>query len=122
VATPSLVKTHRKIQRAQDAKDRTSPAKKSARPVQAGARRQPEQQSGEKLAKPGLEKDMALRPRFDAPDYLGSGKLEGMSAIVTGGDSGIGRSVAVLFAREGADVAIVYLSSDADAEETRACV
>ncbi len=57
-----------------------------------------------------------------APDYRGSGKLEGMAAIVTGGDSGIGRAVAVLYAREGADVAVVYLNEHEDAEETRRCV
>ncbi|HYC33238.1 MAG TPA: SDR family oxidoreductase, partial [Gemmatimonadales bacterium] len=59
---------------------------------------------------------------YEAPDYRGSGKLEGMVALVTGGDSGIGRAVAVLYAREGADVAIVYLSEDEDAEETRRAV
>ena len=62
---------------------------------------------------------MALKPRFEAPYYRGSGKLQGMTALITGGDSGIGRAVAVLYAREGADVAIVYLSSHDDAEETR---
>ncbi len=79
-------------------------------------------QGGEQLAKPGHEADLKLKPNFMAPDYLGSGKLAGMSTIVTGGDSGIGRAVAVLFAREGADVAIVYLSSDVDAEETKRCI
>ncbi len=57
-----------------------------------------------------------------APDYSGSGKLKNSVALITGGDSGIGRSVAVHYAREGADVAIVYLSSDDDAAETKALV
>jgi NAD(P)-dependent dehydrogenase (short-subunit alcohol dehydrogenase family) len=62
---------------------------------------------------------MELKPQFLAPDYCGSGKLAGMAAIVTGGDSGIGRAVAVLYAREGADVAIVYLNEHEDANETK---
>lgn len=74
------------------------------------------------LEKPGHEKDMELKPRFEAPGYQGSGKLQGFSAFITGGDSGIGRAVAVLFAREGADVAIGYLSEHEDAEETRRLV
>src|SRR3990167_6761133 len=64
------------------------------------------------------EADLALRPRFMAPDYQGSQKLLGRVALISGGDSGIGRAVAVLFAREGADVAVTYLSSTEDAEET----
>jgi NAD(P)-dependent dehydrogenase (short-subunit alcohol dehydrogenase family) len=71
------------------------------------------------LDKPGLEADMQQKPEFLAPDYCGSGKLAGMAALITGGDSGIGRAVAVLYAREGADIAIVYLNEDQDAQDTQ---
>ena len=73
----------------------------------------------QKQERPGIESKMDPRPQFYAPDYKGSGKLEAKAAIVTGGDSGIGRAVSVLFAREGADVAIVYLpEEETDAKET----
>jgi len=113
---------HRRIQEQQDEKDRRKPAAKGeekSRGVQAGARKQPDQLPAQHVRKPGKETELKLAPRFLAEDYRGSGKLEGMATIVTGGDSGIGRAVAVLFAREGADVAIVYLSEDEDAEATR---
>lgn len=98
-------------------------AKRKKKPVQAGIRRQPENpMPAQHLSKPGNERDLELQPRFLAPDYAGSGKLEGMAAIVTGADSGIGRAVAVLFAREGADVAAFYLNEHADARETKRCV
>ena len=67
---------------------------------------------------PGLESEMTPKPSFENPDYKGSGKLQDKVAIVTGGDSGIGRAVAVYFAKEGADVAVIYLDEHEDAEET----
>jgi NAD(P)-dependent dehydrogenase (short-subunit alcohol dehydrogenase family) len=114
----------RELQREQDRKDETKDRQqggdKAEKAVQAGAREQPEPPLPQQhLEKPGLEAEMALKPNFHAPDYRGSGKLKGMVALVTGGDSGIGRSVAVLYAREGADVAVVYLNSHEDAQETK---
>lgn len=116
----------REMQRGQDEQDRKArKAGKRDAPsgaVQAGARHQPEDLPAQHQTKPGDEKSLAMAPRFSAPSYKGSGKLQDRVALITGGDSGIGRAVAVLYAREGADVAIVYLNEHVDAEETARCV
>jgi len=88
--------------------------------------RQPEPKAPfppQQQVKPGLDSKMTPKPRYLAPNYKGADKLKGKAALVTGGDSGIGRSVAVLYAREGADVAIVYLPEEqSDADEVRKAV
>ena len=72
----------------------------------------------QKLQEPGLESEMDPKPDYGEETYRGSGRLEGRKAIITGGDSGIGRAVALAFAREGADVLISYLDEEPDADET----
>ena len=118
-AANRTAKTQRALQAVIDRQESGAPkSEKRKVAVQAGARRQPVRLPAQHLTKPGHESELELKPRFEAPDYVGSGKLAGMKAIVTGGDSGIGRAVAVLFAREGADVAIFYLNEHKDARET----
>jgi NAD(P)-dependent dehydrogenase (short-subunit alcohol dehydrogenase family) len=110
----------RDIQAQTEKADKKHPKREAEHAMQAGARTYPEPPlTAQHLAKPGLEADLKLSPMYDAPYYKGSEKLKDKVAIITGGDSGIGRSVAILFAREGADVAIVYLTEDEDAKKTK---
>jgi NAD(P)-dependent dehydrogenase (short-subunit alcohol dehydrogenase family) len=113
----------RTIQRQIDKTDKRTKPKSSHGAMQAGARRYPEPPLPKQhQPKPGYESNLSPQPMFDAPFYKGSEKLKDMAAIITGGDSGIGRAVAVLFAREGADIAVVYLDEHEDAEVTKAAV
>ena len=118
----------REIQKTIDAKEKKRKAEKKEKKedvgaMQAGARRYPEPPFPKQhLEKPGNQRDLELAPMYDAPYYKGSEKLVGKVALITGGDSGIGRAIAVLYAREGADIAVCYLSEDDDAEDTRKAV
>ena len=114
----------REIQQQQDQRERQQEHKpesgrKSAVQTKAGHDYPAPPLPAQHLDKPGSEAALQLKPEFLAPDYCGSGKLAGMVAIITGGDSGIGRAVAVLYAREGADLAIIYLDEHDDANETK---
>ncbi len=132
VLTPEFVdeadktaQNERDIQRKIDRSDKKAESKPKEEPkaMQAGARLYPVPPlPGQHLQKPGHESELELKPMYDAPYYKGSEKLKDKVALITGGDSGIGRSVAVLFAREGADVAIAYLDEHDDAAETKRAV
>ncbi|NTS32422.1 SDR family oxidoreductase [Phyllobacterium sp. BT25] len=113
----------RTIQKRADTKAKKSGSGQEKKIPQTGARAYPVPPFPKQhLSKPGTESMLKPEPMCDAPYYLGSRKLEGKAALISGGDSGIGRAVAVLFAREGADVAIIHVDEPTDAEKTKALV
>lgn len=120
MSSPSADARQRRIQQHVSKSDKQHPKQETGQAMQAGARKYPappfpKQHQG----KPGAERKLEPQPLCDAPFYKGSQKLEGKVALITGEDSGIGRSVAILFAREGANGAIAYLSEHVDAKLTR---
>jgi NAD(P)-dependent dehydrogenase (short-subunit alcohol dehydrogenase family) len=122
MSSSSAVKKQQDIQREVAEADATTP-KPPKRAMQAGARLYPEPPFPKQhQPKPGHEHKLDPAPLYDAPFYRGSGKLEDKVALISGGDSGIGRAVAVLYAREGADVAIIHVGEDKDAKDTARAV
>lgn len=112
-------KRQRELQARQDQRDANADTETEPKAAQSGSRKHPEPPLPEQhQRKPAQEHELDPPPQYRAPAYRGSGKLQGMTALITGADSGIGRAVAVLYAREGASVAIAYLNEDEDARQT----
>jgi NAD(P)-dependent dehydrogenase (short-subunit alcohol dehydrogenase family) len=123
MAGHSGARRQRGIQRQVARADSKHPKPKAKRAMQAGARAYPSPPFPKQhQSKPGSEAALKPSPYYDAPFYLGSKKLQDKVALITGGDSGIGRAVAILFAREGADIAVAYLNEHRDARLTKEMV
>jgi len=114
----SISEKQRHIKQQVERADKARPPLEMKGAMQAGARHYPEPPFSDETSKPGSEDSLSLKPFYDAPFWKGSGKLQDKVAIITGGDSGIGRAVAVLFAREGADVGIIHLEGEEDDAQT----
>src|SRR5262245_13789098 len=111
--TRNATRRQRRIQARVARADKVHPKEEAKHAMQAGARKYPSPPFPKQhQRKPGSEADLTPAPLYDAPFYIGSRKLENKVALITGGDSGIGRAVAILFAREGADISIAYLSEN----------
>jgi NAD(P)-dependent dehydrogenase (short-subunit alcohol dehydrogenase family) len=122
-AAKRALASERRVQAQVDAEEKSFAKPDEDAAMQAGARPYPAPPFPEQhQQKPGIESQLNPPPMYDAPFYKGSGKLAGKVALITGADSGIGRAVAVLFAREGCDVAIAHLAEDDDALITQRAV
>src|SRR5437762_3698382 len=120
MASQNAPQRQRAIQKQVAGADEAHPKAESKQAMQAGARRYPAPPfPRQHQRKPGSEAALNPPPLYDAPFYLGSKKLANKVALITGGDSGIGRAVAILFAREGADIALAYLNEHDDARLTK---
>jgi NAD(P)-dependent dehydrogenase (short-subunit alcohol dehydrogenase family) len=118
-----VARDEQEIQQQTERADKAQPrAKEKSGPVQAGPQPYPAGFPPQHVAKPGEEAELEPQPQYRAEHYQGSDKLRDKVALITGGDSGIGRAVAVLYAREGADIAIAYLNEHEDARETKRAV